>query len=285
MKSLIIGAKVAYGSSAKPTDLTTLAEGAIACICLKDDKVLTGKPVYNFSIACGRGDNKLPYLIPEVDVKSLTATKASYEAGVKFSAKIAIPSTIVEDKDFTLIVAKKKVVFNERNRWTATTRSKSTSTATTIAEDLAKRINYMTEASGVTATAKAGVITVTAEKFGDDYELIPADELYGTVVTTTIGKDAVLDKAYVQNLAKHCAADKGVEYVAEDGVSIYPNYPEAVAEEQYVMYTLRFAVPRAAAMQLDEVVNQVVHICVPVGAGCIGTLDSIFGVAAPSAGA
>ena len=81
-------------------------------------------------------------------------------------------------------------------------------------------------------------------------------------------------------MASRCAAGKGFNYTGEDGKEIYPGYPEVVSEDQYVLYTLRFAVPRASAKQRDEVVYQIVHIAVPVGAAAITTLDTIFGLSA-----
>ena len=52
--------------------------------------------------------------------------------------------------------------------------------------------------------------------------------------------------------------------------------------KSYVLYTLRFAVPRVAAKQRDEVVYQIVHLAVPVGSASIATLDVILGLAEPS---
>ena len=48
------------------------------------------------------------------------------------------------------------------------------------------------------------------------------------------------------------------------------------------MYTLRFAVPRVAAKQRDEVVYQIVHIVVPSATTVVTTLDTIFGLSSPS---
>ena len=101
----------------------------------------------------------------------------------------------------------------------------------------------------------------------------------------THGKKAVCDKAYIQDLASRCAAGKGFNYAADDGKELYPDYPEVVADDQYVLYSLRFAVPRVASKQRDEVVYQLVHIAVPVGSDAITTLDTIFGLSAAAVAA
>ena len=84
------------------------------------------------------------------------------------------------------------------------------------------------------------------------------------------------------DLASRCAAGKGFNYTAQDASEIYPGYPEEVEDTTYTMYTLRFAVPRVAAKQRDEVVYQIVHIVVPSAATVVTTLDTIFGLNSPS---
>ena len=282
MKQLFIGQKKAYATSpAKSTDLTTVPEGTIALFSLVDGTLITKAPTSNFSLVVGRGDNKMPLMFPEIDVKSLTVTKATYEAGTTFTAKITVP-TPEKGKHYTVIVTKKGTVFNERNNWTFTTLA-TTEVAADVAKQIVAQINGNKYQLGVTAENTGGAITITAFEKGKDYEVLGADGLMGVALTdVTNGKKAVCDKAYIQDLASRCAAGKGFNYAADDGKEIYPGYPELVAEEQYVLYSLRFAVPRVAAKQRDEVVYQIVHIAVPVGSGAITTLDTIFGTAAVS---
>ena len=78
MKQLFICKKNAYATAiAKSTDLTTVPEGTIALFSLSDGALLTAAPTSNFSIVVGRATGKMPPMFPEVDVKSLQATKAS----------------------------------------------------------------------------------------------------------------------------------------------------------------------------------------------------------------
>lgn len=279
MKQLFIAKNVAYPTS---TDMSTLADGAIALVNPADGKILTAAPTSNFSIFVGRGSGKLPRMFPEIDVKSLQVTKATYQAGATFTAKITVP-TPEKGTHYTVVITKKGTVFNERNNWTFTTMA-TTTTAADVAKQLTAQINGNKYQLGVKAESTGGAITITALEAGKDYEVLGADGLMGVAPTdVTHGEKAMYDKAYIQDLASRCAAGKGFNYLGEDGKEIYPGYPEVVDEEQYVLYTLRFAVPRVAAKQRDEVVYQIVHVAVPVGSDAITTLDTIFGTGAAAA--
>lgn len=285
MKQLFIGQKKAYATSAaKSTDLTTVPEGTIALFSLADGTLLTKAPTANFSLAVGRATGKMPLMFPEIDVKSLTVTKATYAAGATFTAKITVP-TPSKGTHYTVVVTKKGTVFNERNNWSFTTLA-TTEVAADVAKQIVAQINSNKYQLGVTAKNTGGAITITASEKGKDYEVLGADGLMGVALTdVTHGKKAVCDKAYIQDLASRCAAGKGFNYAADDGKELYPGYPEVVADDQYVLYSLRFAVPRVASKQRDEVVYQLVHIAVPVGSDAITTLDTIFGIGAVAAAA
>lgn len=286
MKQLIIGKDTAYASSANGFDLTTVPDGALAIFTLSDGKVVSTditKVAENVAIACGRGENKMPIYFPEVDIKTLTVAKGEYQEGKKFTATITVPTT-EKGMEYTVIVAKVGTVFNERNKWSFDALAKS-DVAADVATEIEKKINANSHTLGVTAKATGGNIVITATEAGPDYEVLGAEGLMGVEPTdVTHGSKAVLDKAFVQDLASRCAAGKGFNDTYRDGDSIYPGYPEVVDADQYVMYTLRFAVPRVAAKQRDEVVYQRVHIVVPVGSTSIETLDTIFGTATASSG-
>ena len=286
MKQLLISQKKAYATStAKSTDLTTVPEGTVAMFDLATGALLTNaaKATGDFSIVVGRAAGKIPLMFPEVNLKTLEVTKATYAAAATFTAKITVPTPTVGEH-YTVIVTKKGTVFNERSNWSFTAMAKDT-TAANVAKQIAAQINANKYQLGVKAEYTGGAITITAVEAGKDYEVIGADALLGVAPTeVTNGKKAVCDKAYIQDLASRCAAGKGFNYAADDGKDIYPGYPEVVDESQYVLYTLRFAVPRVAAKQRDEVVYQLVYLAVPVGSTSIATLDVILGLAEPSKG-
>lgn len=284
MKQLFICQKKAYATStAKSTDLTTVPEGTIAIFDLATGALLTNaaKAAGDFSIVVGRASGKMPLMFPEVNVKTLQVTKATYQAGATFTAKITVP-TPEKGTHYTVVITKKGTVFNERNNWTFTTMA-TTTTAADVAKQLTAQINGNKYQLGVKAEYTGGAITITALEAGKDYEVLGADGLMGVAPTeVTNGKKAELDKADIQDLASRCAAGKGFNDTYADGDGIYPGYPEVVDEDQYVLYTLRFAVPRVAAKQRDEVVYQIVHLAVPVGSASIATLDVILGLTEPA---
>lgn len=284
MKQLLISQKKAYATSAaKSTDLTTVPEGTIALFDLATGALLTNaaKATGDFSIVVGRASGKMPLMFPEVNFKTLQVTKATYQAGATFTAKITVP-TPEKGTQYTVVITKKGTVFNERNNWTFTAVA-TTTTAADVAKQITAQINGNKYQLGVKAEYTGGAITITALEAGKDYEVLGADGLMGVAPTNvTNGKKAVCDKTYIKDLASRCAAGKGFNDTYAAGDSIYPGYPEVVDENQYVLYTLRFAVPRVASKQRDEVVYQIVHLAVPVGSDSIATLDVILGLTEPS---
>lgn len=282
MKQLLIGKNKAYALGVTFNDITKVQEGQLAIFDLSTNALITDllcleNGYTSVAIVLGRKAGKMPFVFSEVDVKSLSITKGKFTEGSKFTATITVP-TPVKGEHYTVIVAKQGVVFNERNRWTFTSMAKDTM-ASTVAKDIVNQINANKHTSGVEATYSGGAITVTALEEGVGYTLIGADSLMGVLPTAvTDGKKAMLDKAYIQDLASRCAAGKGFNYAADDGKELYPGYPEEVDADKYNMYSLRFAVPRASAKQRDEVIYQTVHIAVPKDAACETTLDTIFGI-------
>lgn len=263
MKQLLICGDKAYATAtAKYNDLTTVPEGTLAFFSLVDGTLLTKTPKSNFAIVLGRGTDKMPIVIPEVDVKTLQVYSSSYTVATKFAATITVPTTEV-GRDYTVVVVKQGTVFNERSNWTFTERATST-TAADVAKKIVAQINANKYNLGCTATNSGGAITITAVEAGKGYVVLGADGLHGIEPTSvTKGVAAFGDKKYIQDLASKCAAGKGFNDTYADGESIYPGYPEEIPYDAYSICTLRFAVPRVSAKQRDEVVYQVVHIAIP----------------------
>lgn len=281
MKQLFISKDVAYATGVDYNDVTQVPEGALAFFNLTDGSLISSSATMkgNFAVVLGRGENKMPLHFPEVDYKSLVVERGEYTEGATFTAAITVPTT-EKGKIYTIVLAKHGVVFNERNTWTYTAMAKS-DVAADVAAEIVKTINANTITSGLKAENSGGKITVTAVNEGDNFTLVGADELTGIEpIDVTEGVKTMLDKAYIQDLASRCAAGKGFNYLGEDGAEIYPGYPETVDADEYVLYSLRFAVPRVAAKTRDEVVSQILHLAVPKDAPSVATLDGIFGTTA-----
>ena len=195
--------------------------------------------------------------------------RGDYQAATTFAASLIVPAPDSDYYDYTIIAVKKGKKFNERNKWTASVRVKTTDTAATLAQKLADYFNANKDGLGLTVVNNNGTLTFTAVKAGEDYEIVPADDLMGTSVTyTTRGKSAYGDLAYVKDLADKAAADAGFEYTYEDDVkALYPNYhfnPGNFEADntQFSIFTLRWAEPRYMKTR-DEVVHQILQIVVP----------------------
>lgn len=279
MRQFLLGKSVAY-----PTALTSLAVGQLAFVALvsgvetldSDGTKIKDKGY----IYLGKSDAKGGKLVVPIYKNNFSYSKMVYAASTQYTGNFTI-ADVVAGSDYTVVVVKKGVGFNERNKWTATVRAKAGDTIDTIASALASQITANVGA-GVTAVASAGKVTVTAKEKGVDYELTLGDDLFGTAVTQTHATAAVADAKYITDLAIKAAADAGIEYTYQDaGELIYPDFPlnplaqDDSADTGFTVYTIRFAEPREMKT-VDQSINQIVQIAVPTDAAAIATIDKIL---------
>lgn len=279
MRQFLLGKSVAY-----PTALTSLAVGQLAFVALvsgvetldSDGTKIKDKGY----IYLGKSDAKGGKLVVPIYKNNFSYSKMVYAASTQYTGNFTI-ADVVAGSDYTVVVVKKGVGFNERNKWTATVRAKAADTVDTIAAALASQITANVGA-GVTAAASAGKVTVTAKEKGVDYELTLGDDLFGTAVTQTHATAAVADAKYITDLAIKAAADAGIEYTYQDaGELIYPDFPlnplaqDDSADTGFTVYTIRFAEPREMKT-VDQSINQIVQIAVPTGTDAIATIDKIL---------
>lgn len=279
--------KLASGETPTPYDLSNLGEGAISFFELGGTALLASAAKKNFAIALGRKGNVVPFIIPEVDIDTLNITVSQPSAGTKFKAEITIP-TPTAGKNYTLTLVKKGTVVNERYKYTVTDfiPTGDTKTAAALATSLGNQFKNFTSVGmlDITVTVAAAKITIEANNFEDQYELVAGDALYGTTVTITDAKPNIGDKAYIEKLAQACAAGKGFNYTDQESRDIYPGYPEPIEEiEQaniatkgYVVFNLHFATKRDAGKTTDEYVQQYVHIAVPKNNASYATIAAIL---------
>lgn len=279
MRQFLLGKSVAY-----PTALTSLAVGQIAFVALVSGVETLdsdGTKIKNKGyIYLGKSDAKGGKLVVPIYKNNFSYSKMVYAASTQYTGNFTI-ADVVAGSDYTVVVVKKGVGFNERNKWTATVRAKAADTVDTIAAALASQITANVGA-GVTAAASAGKVTVTAKEKGVDYELTLGDDLFGTAVTQTHATAAVADAKYITDLAIKAAADAGIEYTYQDaGELIYPDFPlnplaqDDSADAGFTVYTIRFAEPREMKT-VDQSINQIVQIAVPTGTAAIATIDKIL---------
>lgn len=279
MRQFLLGKSVAY-----PTALTSLAVGQLAFVALVSGVETLdsdGTKIKNKGyIYLGKSDAKGGKLVVPIYKNNFSYSKMVYAASTQYTGNFTI-ADVVAGSDYTVVVVKKGVGFNERNKWTATVRAKAGDTVDTIASALASQITANVGA-GVTAAASAGKVTVTAKEKGVDYELTLGDDLFGTKVTQTHATAAVADAKYITDLAIKAAADAGIEYTYQDASElIYPDFPlnplaqNDSADTGFTVYTIRFAEPREMKT-VDQSINQIVQIAVPTGTAAIATIDKIL---------
>lgn len=278
MRQFLLAGNVVYG------ERLPLAAGAVAFTYLDNGVEMIDdngtKITDKFYINLGREANG-PVVLPAYK-KHLTFVKGIYQAAATFSADLTIGDANAYS-DYSIMIVKKGLKFNERNRWTATIHTGLNPTADDIAKKLANQINNNTIGHGIKASAADAKITLAAQSKGIDYEILGSDELVGiTTTVTTHGLPAYGDAAYITDLANKAAADAGIEYTYRDTYTeLYPAYPinplkqPDSANDKYTIFTLRFAVPREMKTR-DEVVHQIVQIAFPIGATAITTVETIL---------
>ena len=215
--------------------------------------------------------------------KDLSYSVSEYEPATKFSANFTIAS-VEANSDYTVIIVKNGVKFNERNKWTSTIHAGKNDKVKNIADKIAAHINANTVGSGVSAlsdTKTEGKITITAKKAGQPYTIVLADKLQDLDVNTVAGLPAINDTAAIKEMANKAAADAGFEYTYDEFARLYPAYPlnplaqSDKADTGFTVYTIRFAEPRDMKTR-DEVVHQIIQIAYPTGSQAIDTLKIIL---------
>lgn len=286
MRNFILAANAAYPAAVPLTTVgqvsisylkdgvETLVKDAATAAGLKDRGMITWK---NPNLELGQ-------IVFPFYKKDLSYSVSTYSVATTFSASFTIAS-VEASSDYTVIIVKNGVKFNERNKWTSTIHAGKNDTVKNIADKIAAHINANTIGSGVSAVSDdttKGKITITAKKAGQPYTIVLADELQGLTVTTAIaGLPAINDAAAIKDMANKAAADAGFEYTYDEFAGFYPAYPlnplaqPDKADTGFTVYTIRFAEPRDMKTR-DEVVHQIIQIAYPTGAGAIATLKTIL---------
>lgn len=286
MRNFILAANAAYPTA---VSLTTAGQVSISYLAngvetLVKDAETAGKLKDRGMITWKNPNAELGQIVFPFYRKDLTYSVSTYTAATTFSANFTIAS-VEASSDYTVIIVKNGVKFNERNKWTSTIHAGKNDTPETVADKIAAHINANTVGSGVSAVSDgdtAGKITITAKKAGQPYTIVLADKLQGLAVTTAAaGLPAINDAAAIKDMANKAAADAGFEYTYDEFAGLYPAYPlnplaqPDKADTGFTVYTIRFAEPRDMKTR-DEVVHQIIQIAYPTGAEAIATLKTIL---------
>lgn len=292
MKQLLIvnSGKALNATGATPYDLSGLEAGAITFFELGGSSALAAAPTKNFGIALGRPNGQRAFVIPEVDIHTLSIVKALPKLGKAIKRKFTFP-TPVKGEEYTIMFVKKGTVPHERNTWHCSVVA-TTTTAATEAGNL-KSVIEDKLGDHFTVTLSTADITIVGKTIGEQWEIKLIDGLTGVSFAGSTDfvdpEPTIGDKAYIQDLASQCAAGKGFEHTAAEGREFIPGYPEAVEDltpntsgasgastAGYAVYTLRFQVGRDSAKTRDEKVWQLVHIAVPVNNSSFSTINGIL---------
>lgn len=279
MRTFLLGSKSDLGD-----DLTALTVGQLAFSALVNGQHTVDSDGTKIKdkgyIFLGKEDAKGGDVIVPIYKNNFSFTKMVYQAAGAYTGDFIIPAPTVGD-DLTVVVVKKGVQFNERNKWTATMRVKDGQDASACAKELTEQLNN-NPASGVKAVALAAKITITAVNKGEDYKIALGDDLFGVAVTETPAVTPLADANYIKDLAMKAAADAGIEYTYQDPANlIYPGYPlNPLAQPDsvdagYTVFTLKFAEPREMKT-VDQSINQIVQIALPTSATAIAKVETIL---------
>lgn len=295
MRNFILAANAAY-----PTTVPLTIAGQVSISYLADgvetlvkNAEVAGKLKDRGMITWKNPNAELGQIVFPFYKKDLSYSVSEYAPATTFSANFTIAS-VEANSDYTVIIVKNGVKFNERNKWTSTIHAGKNDTPKTVADKIAAHINANTVGSGVSAASNgsavsavadgstAGKITITAKKAGQPYTIVLADKLQGLAVTTAFaGLPAINDAAAIKDMANKAAADAGFEYTYDELAGLYPAYPlnplaqPVKADAGFTVYTIRFAEPRDMKTR-DEVVHQIIQIAYPTGADAIATLKTIL---------
>lgn len=245
--------------------IDALTKGALGIYDLSTGVPVAGVPKKSglLALGCADGNRVLP-----IYKNKVSYVQGTYAPATAFSQTVKVVSQSAVG-DYTLIIAKKGVGFNERNKWTANVHvNDAGETAANIATKLTAAINANSESSGVTATVSTDTITVTGVA-GVDYKLIPADYLTAaTLGTATKGKAGFNDAAYIKDLHAKAAADLGFNDVQQftellyKGYDINPLAGAGVTDYGFDVVTIKFAEPRETRT-VDQDVMQIIQVAFP----------------------
>lgn len=192
--------------------------------------------------------------------------KSVYVAGTAFSCDVIIPAPIA-GLTYTIILVKKGMPFNHRNKWTGTYLAKDGDTAGTVATYLRKYFSANAAELDIDVTGSTSHVIIKGNDKRQDYEIVFADDLVGTAQRPTHAIAPINDAKAIQEMWLQAAGDMGYTDTFDDFIyrGHYPLNPlraSDAADTGFIVYTLQFAEPRTTRT-VDTAINQIVQIALP----------------------
>lgn len=192
--------------------------------------------------------------------------KSVYSAGTAFNCDIIIPVP-TGGLTYTMIIVKKGVPFNHRNKWTATYLAKDGNTSTALATYFRKYFAANAAELDIKVTGNLNHVIITGNDKRQDYEIIFADDLAGTAQAPTHAVAPINDAKAIQEMWLQAAGDMGYTDTFDDFIyrGHYPFNPLRARDSTdtgFIVYTLQFTEPRTTRT-VDTAINQIVQIAFP----------------------
>ena len=192
--------------------------------------------------------------------------KSVYFTGATFSCDVAIPVPTA-GLTYTMILVKKGMPFNHRNKWTGTYLVKNGDTANTVAAYFRKYFADNAAELDIKVTGINNHVIITGNDKRQDYEIVFADDLAGTAKSPIHAVAAINDAKAIQEMWLQAAGDMGYTDTFDDFIyrGHYPLNPLRAsdsADAGFIVYTLQFTEPRTTRT-VDTAINQIVQIALP----------------------
>ena len=196
--------------------------------------------------------------------------KSVYVTGTKFSCEVTIPAPTA-GLTYTMILVKKGMPFNHRNKWTGTYIAKDDDTANTLAAYFRKYFASNAAELNIAVSGSDAEVKIDGKDTRQDYEIVFADDLAGTAQSPTHAVAPINDAEAVKEMWLQAAGDMGYTDTFDDFIyrGHYPLNPlraSDAADTGFIVYTLQFAEPRTTRT-VDTAINQIVQIALPTDTG------------------
>lgn len=230
------------------------------------DTFLAAAPTKDFAIMYRAGTTQAPMAI-EVDYNSLNIVKSEPNS-INLKTYSVVLTGGEACKNYTINLVRRGSIPHERNMYRINVYAKSDMSADDLGAAIVAQYNRVKDSfnieEGITVAYNTSndTLTVTANPIHCEVQFI--DALSSLTVTTGNGSSKVitLTKEELERRISECIAGRGVQHRHEFGPTIYPFIEQIDPSKTYVIYTMRFAVPRKASKTRDEVASQLVHFIV-----------------------